>query len=272
MKEADSKLNSFDHLARINWATNQMFVLSGFSHAVVNPINSIMLGSELLTGFVEDITGRSDLLTAETDLAFNRFHEADQHLFSSIPQIIQNISTATFKLNQYVSHLLEFAGKGSIAASSYVDINYLAPLCISMIRHKISEHTSGFNLDMEDGLPALPGNAQHVVQMITNLLMNALLSLPDRTCGVSFSISSDNAGHIRLSVKDQGVGISQENLTRAAEPFFTTWQQHGCLGLGLTVAEHIAKSHGGELFIDSEQGKGTTALVVLPFPTTANSD
>ncbi len=234
--------NSFDQLAKINWASNQMFFMRGFSHALVTPINTIMLGSQLLSSFLEDITGQLDEFYDEGDCLTGGFCEAGSHILSNVPQVIQNINSAALRLHQYAAHLSEFNSSGVIAASNHADINQLAPLCVSMIQHKIHEHTKQFSLDIENNLPLLSGNAQQIAQLISSLLMNALLSLPDRSCSVSFSATCNyDAGQIQLRVADQGVGIPQENLTRVIEPFFTTWQKHGCIGLGLTVADQIVK-------------------------------
>lgn len=266
MKETVSITSSFDHLARINRATNQTFFLRGFSHAVVNPVNSILLGSELLTGFIEDINDRFDALTDDAGQTFGSFQDTGNgSLLTGIPQVVHTISSATAQLNQHLSNLSELIDCGSVAALTGLNFNQLVPLCTSMIQHKISEHTSHFSLEIEDNLPSLAGNPQHIFQMITNLLMNALLSLPHKSCAVSCSVKTAvDISQIHLQIQDQGAGIPEENLPRVVEPFFTTWQHHGCVGLGLTVADQIARSHGGKLHIDSKLGKGTTALVVLP--------
>ena len=134
-----------------------------------------------------------------------------------------------------------------------------------MAEHQISLHTDSFTLDLEPNLPVLPGNAEQMLQVVLNLLMNALLSLNDRSCAVIFTTSFDPAtGSVSMCVQDEGVGIPIDIFPTVLEPFFTTWQAHGCMGLGLTVADRIIRNHGGELFIDSEPGKGTSVIVSLP--------
>jgi polar amino acid transport system substrate-binding protein len=65
-------------------------------------------------------------------------------------------------------------------------------------------------------------------------------------------------------VKDEGAGISPENLKHIMTPFFTTKRDSGGTGLGLAISYNIIKDHGGDLSFESEPGKGTIATVSLP--------
>ena len=71
--------------------------------------------------------------------------------------------------------------------------------------------------------------------------------------------------YVRIEVADTGVGIPGRNLKRIFDPYFTT-RENGS-GLGLTTSYHIMKSHGGNLFVESEQGVGTTASLYIPAST-----
>ena len=134
-----------------------------------------------------------------------------------------------------------------------------------MTQHQISVHTNSFSLDLEPDLPVLPGNAEQMLQVILSLLMNALLSLPDRSSAIVLSaVFNSAAGSVQMCVRDEGSGISPEIFPEILEPFFSTWSEHGCMGLGLTVADQIIRNHGGALTIDSEIGKGTSVMVSLP--------
>jgi len=259
--------NSFEHLLRLNRSNNQVFFLSGFSHSFNNPLNSIQLASDLLKSYTQDINARfDDLSDLITDLPFCHPVLAPiQSVLADMPQVIQGISDSAFRLNLLVSWLSEFIGKGTVAQSQEVDLNRLISLCASMAEQQISVHTNSFSLDLEPDLPICPGNAQFIMQVILNLLMNALISLPGRSCAVVLSTSNDPAtGSVQMCVQDEGAGIPTDIFPRILESFFTTWQAHGCMGLGLTVADQIIRNHGGELFIDSELGKGTSVIVSLP--------
>jgi PAS domain S-box-containing protein len=71
--------------------------------------------------------------------------------------------------------------------------------------------------------------------------------------------------YVRIEVKDTGVGIPTKDLGRVFDPYFTTKGNRA--GLGLTTAYHIMKGHGGSLVVESEEGAGTTAILLLPATT-----
>jgi polar amino acid transport system substrate-binding protein len=118
-------------------------------------------------------------------------------------------------------------------------------------------------------VPPLKGNFQRFEQVIINLIQNACQALPHPQRGIFLSTSYDEKRQaIVVSVRDEGMGIPAEVLPHIAEPFFTTKHDFGGLGLGLSISSRIVKEHGGTLNFTSEQGKGTTAEIVLPVPQT----
>lgn len=264
-REPYGGVQAFEHLLRLNQVNNQALFLSGFCHSFSNPINSIHMASRLLNAYVQDIIDQFDDPDYEPEFTQPSFRQEGRRILDAIPRVVQGINDSALKLNQLVSHLPEFTGSGTIATCRSVDISQLITLCISMIQYRITVSTNHFRLDLEDDLPELPGIAQQIAQVILNLVMNALLSLPDRSCAVKLSASCNRAtGCIQVSVQDEGGGISPDIYPRILEPFFSTWAGHGCVGLGLTVADRIIREHGGELTIDSKPGNGTTVRVVLP--------
>jgi signal transduction histidine kinase len=76
--------------------------------------------------------------------------------------------------------------------------------------------------------------------------------------------SSQEDGRVVVAFTDSGPGISEENLQRLLEPFFSTKTERGGTGLGLSVCHGIAKAHDGKIYATSKQGKGTTFFIELP--------
>ena len=79
---------------------------------------------------------------------------------------------------------------------------------------------------------------------------------------IRVSTSLENNSHVRIEFTDNGEGISEENLEKIFEPFFTT-KSRGT-GLGLAITKQIIDMHQGEIFIDSEVGRGTTVIIRFP--------
>lgn len=120
-----------------------------------------------------------------------------------------------------------------------------------------------WNVEMDEG---------QISQVIQNLVLNAQQAMPH---GGRITISASNfvkkdlgelplaqGDYVRITVTDEGVGITPENLGKIFDPFFTTKQKGS--GLGLAICHSIATKHNGYLGVESEPGKGTTFSLLLP--------
>ena len=110
----------------------------------------------------------------------------------------------------------------------------------------------------------LRGQAQATAQALRGILKNALQASPaGKPVEVEAKLSADGA-RCRIAVRDRGAGMSQEVLSRAGEPFFTTKEPGEGMGLGLFLTRVVAERVGGQLDLQSELGQGTTATLTLP--------
>ncbi len=129
-------------------------------------------------------------------------------------------------------------------------------------------------LELEDDLPFVKCDEVQMEQVLLNLAINARDAMPDggrltiaaSHCEVSPTSTSPipPGSYLRIVVEDTGTGMPTEVLERATEPFFTTKKRGVGTGLGLSQAVGIVKSHGGYFFLESEEGKGTKAIIYLP--------
>ncbi|MCP3140223.1 sensor histidine kinase [Pyxidicoccus xibeiensis] len=118
-----------------------------------------------------------------------------------------------------------------------------------------------------DGAPAVFGNGARLCQVLLNLLLNAAHAIePGRGQQHFIHVRARAAGtdKVLVEVEDTGCGIAPANLARVFDPFFTTRPVGMGTGLGLAVCHGIVASHGGEISVESEVGKGTTFRVLLP--------
>ena len=121
---------------------------------------------------------------------------------------------------------------------------------------------SGVTLDMRipDGLPEINASRGGLEQLFLNLLTNALESMP---AGGRLKVKARAVGPgIEVVIADNGAGISEDQLKRIHEPFYTT--KDDGFGLGLAICRSILWEIGGEMVIDSRPGRGTTVTVHLP--------
>lgn len=109
------------------------------------------------------------------------------------------------------------------------------------------------------------GDESHIVQVINNLLANAIKYSPDnKDVEVILSVLS---GYLKVSVTDRGLGISQEDQRKIFDRFYRAGEiqkRYPGMGIGLYICDQIIKNHGGTMWVDSEKGKGSTFNFTLP--------
>ena len=122
------------------------------------------------------------------------------------------------------------------------------------------------NLELEWGIPMIMGDRARIEQVLMNIITNALKYTPDG--GTIEIISGSQGTNIFVRIEDTGVGIPPEDLTRVFDRFYRVdkarTRESGGTGLGLSIARDIAVLHGGDIWIESTQGKGTSVTVTLP--------
>ncbi|WP_257347663.1 cell wall metabolism sensor histidine kinase WalK [Pseudalkalibacillus decolorationis] len=112
-----------------------------------------------------------------------------------------------------------------------------------------------------------------IIQVLDNIISNALKYSPDG--GKVTFVLEKTKNHVHISVKDEGMGIPKQNLTKIFERFYRVdkarSREIGGTGLGLAIAKEVVKAHGGRIWAESEYGKGTTVHVKLPTDDTRGS-
>lgn len=145
-------------------------------------------------------------------------------------------------------------GSASVAEAVRVAIEEARPRASGHVRFEAA-------IDPELHARAKPEMLQHVLFQI---LANAAESVPPARPGRVEVSAAMVAGRIRIRVRDDGAGMASDVLRRAFDPFFSTKPTGRGSGLGLPVSRGLVESHGGELRLESEPGRGTTAVIELP--------
>ena len=104
-------------------------------------------------------------------------------------------------------------------------------------------------------------NPQKLNQLLINILKNAIESMPDGG-NVWITSSSTADGYIKITIKDQGIGMTKEQIDRLGSPFYTL--KESGTGLGMMVSFQIVRSFKGKIQVASEKGKGTEFIILLP--------
>jgi two-component system phosphate regulon sensor histidine kinase PhoR len=216
--------------------------ISNISHELRTPLASIKLLAETLQeGGIEDAGVASEFL--------------------------QKIDAEVDKLSQLAVEL----GELSRIESGEVAFD-IKPCPVSQIAHQASDRVRPLaeraslelSLDIPPDIPSVLADRERIEQSLVNLLHNAIkFTPPSGRVGLSAEVHGDK---VAISVTDTGIGIPADDLPRIFERFYKADKARagGGTGLGLAIAKHIVQSHGGDIWVESTEGKGSTFTFTLP--------
>jgi PAS domain S-box-containing protein len=237
---------------------------SGIAHEINNPNNFILSNSQFLSDSWKDIIRILSLYWEEN----GEFHLGKMPYSSAreiIPKMLKGVSDGANRIKNIITALKSFSRQEKISLEQTVDINKVIKAALLMLRNKISKHTDYFNFHLEEKIPLVKGNFQLLEQVIVNLSLNALESLPSRKHSINISTSYlETENQTIIKVQDEGIGIKDDAQNLIFDPFFTTKFEKGGTGLGLSICFTIIKKHKGTIECFSKYGEGTIFTIRIP--------
>jgi two-component system phosphate regulon sensor histidine kinase PhoR len=186
-----------------------------------------------------------------------------------IRQGILEIDVESGHLVQMVNELLDLAKieRGSDGISlEEVDIGAIAQASLERLRPFAERQGVALELDLRQDLPRVRGDEERLGQLLVNLLHNAV-KFSARGSAVVVG-AHPHGDEVMLFVEDHGIGIPRGDLERVFERFYKVDKARvrgqGGTGLGLSIARHIAEGHGGRIWVESQEGAGSTFRVAIP--------
>ena len=119
------------------------------------------------------------------------------------------------------------------------------------------------HVDIPETIPLIETDRGKLQQIILNLVNNAFQAI-DNGCSLDVRAEMEGLAHVRLFIRDNGCGISEDHLKKVFEPFFTTKKEGQGTGLGLSITYGLVKKLHGNITVQSKTGQGTTFVVTLP--------
>jgi two-component system, NtrC family, sensor kinase len=190
------------------------------------------------------------------------------YIANEVPRAIDETLEGARQIAKIVRAMNEFAHPGS-SNKCPCDLNHAIENTITFSRNAW-KYVARMETSLDEQMPLVPCRLDQVNQVTLNLIVNAAHSIGEATGGEAgqlgtIRIETDYAdGWATIRVSDTGAGIPEAIRTRVFEPFFTTKQPGKGTGQGLSLARVIVVQHGGQIWFESEPGKGTTFFLRLP--------
>lgn len=218
---------------------------------------------ELVAGVAHELN--NPLMASQTIL-----HVISANLHEECPNVrrFEIIRKCNDRIEKIVNHLREFSRQTDVSLRA-LHINQPIENALLINGQQLLNHNIIIVNDLAADLPEITGDANQLEQVFLNLLSNARDALDETSGPRELTISSrleyeDGQAFVVASVKDTGIGIPEENLTKVFEPFFTTKPVFKGTGLGLSLCFGIIETHGGRIDLKSEVGRGTEVKIFIP--------
>ena len=212
---------------------------AGVAHEIGNPLNSLHIHLQLMERSVRKLEGQE---RKELEEAIAICRAEITRLDSIVSQFLQAIRPSKPVLHpENLNSLVEEA------------LRFFAP--------EIADRDIVVEAELRPDLPLLELDRDQMKQAFYNVIKNSFEAMKRR--GILRIRTDMDATHVNISFTDTGGGMSAESLSRVFEPYFTT-KSFGS-GLGLLIVRRIVREHGGEMAIESNEGKGLTLTIRLPY-------
>ena len=215
-----------------------MTLAAGVAHEVGNPLNSLGIHMQLMSGEVEDIP------------------KAKREKLKNLVRVSQDeVKRLDMIIRQFLSVL-----RPTKLNLGETNLNQLLENVIGFMYYEISEQNIAIVKQFDERVPITLVDESQLRQAFFNIIKNAIQAMPD---GGTLAVKTDLKGSdIEIVFTDDGVGIAREKLGRVFDPYYTTKESGS--GLGLMIVYKIVKDHSGKIEIDSEPGEGAKVKITLP--------
>lgn len=253
---------------------------AGIAHEINNPLGFVKSNIYTLKSYKDKIKKilelyfeiESYLENSDNDSYKTNFSKIIEYknknkikfIFEDIDDIISESKDGINRIEIIVKSLLGFARKASSSEFSEYDINSNIKSTITIAYNEIKYYANiEENLEEVPTIKALEGE---INQVILNMLINAAYAIKLKGIQGTIKIHTyceDN--YVKCEISDNGVGISNENISNIFNPFFTTKPVGVGTGLGLSISQDIiVNKHSGSIDVNSSLGEGTTFIISLP--------
>jgi signal transduction histidine kinase len=259
LKATQSQLIQSEKMASLGELT------AGIAHEIQNPLNFVNNFSEVSKEMIQEM---------REEIKLGDYEEA-KLISIDLEDNLEKIHHHGKRADSIVKGMLMHSSSGK-GEKILTDVNALCDEFLRLSYHGMRAKERNFNADFETdfdtSVPKVNVVPQDIGRVLLNLINNAFYAVSDRALANADSsfkpkviVSTKSLeDKIQILIDDNGPGIPEEIKDKIFQPFFTTKPTGQGTGLGLSLSYDIIKAHGGEIEVESEEGKGTTFYIHLP--------
>ncbi|MBI3802843.1 MAG: HAMP domain-containing protein [Nitrospirae bacterium] len=226
---------------------------------------------QMASSIAHEIRNPLNLINLSIDHLKSQFPDWNTLKQKEAEEIISNVKVEIYRLNHMIENFLKY-GKPLRLSYAEVDLETLLQEVLGLAQHKAGEQRVEIVVGEVAVLPKIDGDPELLKTCLINVILNAIQAMPQGgKLEIQIHRVPSEAGEkeepavseqVELTFRDNGAGISEEDLRKIFEPYFTT-KKLG-IGLGLAMTQRIVEEHGGSILVQSQLQQGTIVTMKLP--------
>lgn len=267
LKSTQSQLVQSEKMASLGQLT------AGIAHEINNPINFVYNGIDTLKVSLDDLISivekyddlenTKDYKAVMAEIKEMKDEYAYDDLLSDLKELVSDIKKGAVRTIEIVKGLRVFSRLDEEEMKP-ANVNDALDATLVLLRNKTKNkiNIKKFYDDSITDINCFPGQLN---QVFMNILNNGIQAIPDERKDGEIQLYTENQDqHVMVKIKDNGAGMSEQVKRRIFEPFFTTKPVGIGTGLGMSITFGIIEKHGGNIYCNSEEGKGTEFSILIP--------
>jgi signal transduction histidine kinase len=226
--------------------SNQLATIGQLAAGVAHEINNPLALINETAGYVKDL------------FVFKEQYRRDEELIGYIDDILEAVE----RCGTITRQLLGFARKFEVKIQK-VKLNEVISDVLVFHNKEAAYRNIKVYVDVPENMPPIETDRGKLQQILVNLVNNAFQAV-DNGCTLDIQASPAETDKVRISICDNGCGMSEENLPKVFEPFFTTKEGNKGTGLGLAITYGLVKKLQGDISVISKLDEGTKFTITLP--------
>jgi signal transduction histidine kinase len=246
------------HLRRAESLASLTTLAAGVAHEIKNPLGSLSIHIQLIQ---KAMASNKEMYLTAHPAGTDSMGKDPSAYFDLLDKYLAVVNEEIDRLNRIVVDFL-FAVRPMDMNLRTGDINAFIRELTQFVWYELEQAHIECVLELDEAIPFISFDERYMKQALLNLIKNAMAAMPT---GGALTVKTEvKDGDLCISIRDTGVGIPEENLSKIFEPYFTTKETGS--GLGLTLVFKIIREHRGEILVKSREGEGTCFMLTLPIP------